>query len=553
MAKTLRTLGIGQRIVQRLRTLGYWKNGRPDVSRFARERGYLSQSLYLWLKDAAAPSLDNLRRLAGDLGVSAEWLTFGSVEATAAQTAGGEATLSARREGPGHPAGEQPAAGTAGEPADIGQVLLHPRYAGQLTERLEAAIQALRESEERVRAFLDQQLIGVSFVGPDQRFRMVNRRFAAMLGREPDELVGMLSREVTHPDEINKGWELYRKLLSGELAHYEREKRYLRKDGSEVWARIFISLINHPSGEPYALLLVQDITAHRQAEQALRESEERARLIIDQAHDAFIAMDAHGVITDWNRQAEATFGWSRGEVIGRPLVETIVPPQYRDAHKRGLERFLATGEGPLVNRRTEITALHRDGHEFPTELTLSPLRLGRTYLFNSFIHDISDRKRAEAALRESEERFRALFMDDLTANFLCSPDGRLILCNPAFVRLCEFPSMEHALGADLTVLLDLETRKRVWEHLRRVRRIEWAEATLKTLTGTERHIIGSIMADYGVDKRIERIRGYIFLEDAGRGRVRRRKKRKKVGMKHGGIRQTGHSRRARAGLPRRPP
>jgi len=521
MAKALRTLGIGQRLVQRLRVLGYWKNGRPDVSRFARERAYLSQSLYLWLKDAAAPSLDNLRRLARDLGVSAEWLTFGSVEATAAQTAAGEATPSGRREGREH--GEPPLGGTVPESADLGQVLLHPRYAGQLTERLEAAIQALRESEVRLHAFLDQQLIGVSFVGPDRKFTMVNWRFAAMLGREPDELVGKLSSEVTHPDDDNQRFELYRTLLSGELAHYEREKHYLRKDGSEVWARIFVSRIDHLGGEPYALLLAQDITAHRRAEQALRDSEERARLIIDQAYDAFIAMDASGMIIDWNRQAEATFGWSRGEVLGRSLAETIVPPQHREAHKRGLEHFLATGKGRLVNKRTEITALHRDGHEFPVELTLSPLRLGQTYIFNSFIHDISERKRVEAALRESEERFRGLFMDDLTANFLCSPDGRLILCNPAFVRLCEFPSMEQALGADLTALLGRETRQRVWDKLRRVRRIEWAEGTMKTLTGRERHVIGNIMADYGVDKRIRRIKGYI-LEDAGRGQRSRERK-----------------------------
>jgi PAS domain S-box-containing protein len=519
----LRALGIGQRIGQRLRVLGYWKNGRPDIGRFARERGYLSQSLYLWLKDAAAPNLDNLRRLAGDLGVSAEWLTFGSIEATAALTGGGETTLSGPRDVHAHRAGEQPVAAPARESADIGHVLLHPRYASQLTERLEGAIQALRESEGRLRAFLDQQLIGVGFVGPDRRFTVVNRRFSAMLGREPGELVGKLSIEVTHPDDDTERFELYRKLLSGEIPYYQREKRFLSKDGAEVWARIFVSRLDQANGEPYALLLAEDITAHRQAQQALRESEERARLIIDQAYDAFITMDSSGAVVDWNRQAEVTFGWARNEVIGRSLAETIIPPRYREAHERGLQRFLDSGQGQFVNRRTEITALHRDGHEFPAELTLSPLRLGRTYFFNSFIHDISERKRAESALRESEERYRTLFMDDLTANFLCSPDGRLILCNPAFVRLCEFPSMEQALGADLTVFLDAETRKRVWEHLRRVRRIEWAEATVKTLSGRERHVIGSIVADYGVDKRIERIKGYIFLGESGRGPVQERK------------------------------
>lgn len=87
--------------------------------------------------------------------------------------------------------------------------------------------------------------------------------------------------------------------------------------------------------------------------------------------------------------------------------------------------------------------------------------------------------------------------------------------------------MKQALGADLTTLLDQQTRKRVWEKPRRLRRIEWAEATLKTLTGRERHVIGNIMADYGPDKQIRRIKGYILLDDAGRGRVQGKKGRKR--------------------------
>ncbi len=143
----------------------------------------------------------------------------------------------------------------------------------------------------------------------------------------------------------------------------------------------------------------------RRAEEALRISEERTRLIVETAHDAFVAMDAQGLITDWNHQAEQTFGWSRSEAIGRVLADTIIPPKFREAHRQGLQQFLLTGKGPVLNQRLELAAVRRDGHEFPVELTISPVRLGQTYLFNAFVQDITERKRAEEALRVSEERF----------------------------------------------------------------------------------------------------------------------------------------------------
>jgi PAS domain S-box-containing protein len=138
-------------------------------------------------------------------------------------------------------------------------------------------------------------------------------------------------------------------------------------------------------------------------EAAVRESEERARSIIEAANDAFIEMDTDGSITGWNRAAEMTFGWSRDEAVGQLVSETIIPPRYRDAHGRGLADFLSTGEGPVLGKRIELSALHRDGHEFPVELTVSVLRLGTAVSFTAFIHDISERKRAEEEVRQAKD------------------------------------------------------------------------------------------------------------------------------------------------------
>jgi PAS domain S-box-containing protein len=154
-------------------------------------------------------------------------------------------------------------------------------------------------------------------------------------------------------------------------------------------------------------------------------SEERLRLVLDTAQEAFVSIDAEGLITAWNPEAEATFGWTRDEAVGRPLSETIIPPEFRDAHRQGIKRFLATGEGPVLGKRLELEAVHRDGRRLPVELTISPVRVDDTYVFHAFLHDVTERKRKEAELqdalemeREAAERLRDL--DRLKDEFLAS-------------------------------------------------------------------------------------------------------------------------------------
>ncbi|HET7057292.1 MAG TPA: response regulator [Nitrospiraceae bacterium] len=153
--------------------------------------------------------------------------------------------------------------------------------------------------------------------------------------------------------------------------------------------------------------LALEATERLQAESALRKSEERVRSIIDTALDAVIGMDEKGHILDWNRRAETVFGWTREEAIGRELGDTIIPPQYRDAHRRGLQHFLQSGEGPVLNKRIEITGLRRDGSEFPIELAISPLKTATGYEFNAFVQDIGERKQAEDDLRGAKESAEA--------------------------------------------------------------------------------------------------------------------------------------------------
>ncbi len=170
--------------------------------------------------------------------------------------------------------------------------------------------------------------------------------------------------------------------------------------------------------------------AERKAARAAQgEYLRRLGSIFDSALDAVVTMGADGVITDWNPMAETIFGWPRSEAVGRLVSETIIPLRYRGAHKFGLRHFLATGEGPVLNKRLELAALHHDGHEFPIELSISATSSGGSHLFSAFVRDITERHRAEEALRASEERYRQIVETAFEGVWLIDSNNRTTFLN----------------------------------------------------------------------------------------------------------------------------
>lgn len=168
---------------------------------------------------------------------------------------------------------------------------------------------------------------------------------------------------------------------------------------------------------------------------ARREDEIRIRSIVDTALDAVVQMDANGLISGWNRQAEQIFGWPAAGALGCLLHDVIIPERYRQAHQQGMQRYLDTGRGSVLNQRIEVVALHRDGHEFPIELTITPNRLGNVVEFSAFIRDISAQKRAIQTLQASEQRHRALFESSRDALMTLSASRGFISANPAAISL----------------------------------------------------------------------------------------------------------------------
>ncbi|TAN82331.1 MAG: PAS domain S-box protein [Gallionella sp.] len=182
----------------------------------------------------------------------------------------------------------------------------------------------------------------------------------------------------------------------------------------------------------------------------MRESEERFRQILATAPNAIVIVDVQGRITDWNPAAQQMFGYSREEAVGQPMHQLLPPHRYRGDAEHGFARFRETGEGPVVGKVTEISALRKSGSEFPVELSISAIKLKGCWSAIGIIHDITERKRAERAFGESIERYRQLFdsMSSGVAVYTARNGGEDFILkemNRAGERICQ-TSREQAVG-----------------------------------------------------------------------------------------------------------
>lgn len=185
----------------------------------------------------------------------------------------------------------------------------------------------------------------------------------------------------------------------------------------------------------------------------LSDSEARIRAVLNSALSAVLVIDAAGRIIDWNPRAEEMFGWTRAEAMGADVVGLIIPESYRKAHRAGMEQFLATRVGPVLNQLVEMNALRRDGTEFPVELSISPVKTGAATSFCGFITDITERKRAEEQLKTSLKEISDLkaALDEHAIVAITDPQGKITYVNDKFCAISKYSRAE-LLGQDHRII-----------------------------------------------------------------------------------------------------
>ena len=264
-------------------------------------------------------------------------------------------------------------------------------------------------SSELLSDFFDNAAVGLHWQARDGVVQRVNHAMLELLGLASEDFVGHNIAEF-HVDP-NAAHDIAQRLARGETLH-SYQARLRASDGTVRDVLLSANVLWEGGEFVYARCFTRDVSALRAARHAIEEADRSKAAILNASLDAIITMDAEGRLVDFNPAAERIFGYPRVHAIGRPLADLIIPPSLRQAHIDGLRRYLATGEGPVLGKRIEITALHADGHEFPVELSIAVVG-GAPPMFTATLRNITRRKKAEqalkdalAALQESEARLR---------------------------------------------------------------------------------------------------------------------------------------------------
>ncbi|UCC44086.1 MAG: PAS domain S-box protein [Candidatus Zixiibacteriota bacterium] len=287
-----------------------------------------------------------------------------------------------------------------------------------ITER-KLVEEQLKESEEKYRNLVERANDGVIIV-QDGIIAFVNSRMADMVGYSTDELVNTSFIDYVPADERPRIEDIYRRRLQGEKVPDIYEMRGFRKDGREIFIETNSGPITY-KGKPAVLAFIRDVTERKQAAEALRQSEFKYRSLFEHALDMIHIVDAEGRLIDVNQVELDTLGYQRDEFIGRSVLEIVHP----DSHATTREALSRVLKGEVV-RNYETALASKDGGKVLVEVNAVPeLVDGVVVSVRAILRDHTERKRAEQALRESEEKYRSLVANIPSVTWTTDGDGRM--------------------------------------------------------------------------------------------------------------------------------
>ncbi len=252
-----------------------------------------------------------------------------------------------------------------------------------------------KKAAEEQDAFFTLSADLLAVAGKDGYLKRVNPAWTETLGWTEDDLVSRPFIAFVHPDDVDASEAEAARTYRGGISRGFRN-RYRHADGSYRW----LEWSTHAAANGLLYCSVRDVTAQFQNEERLRSQERKIQLLLDNANDAFLGMNEQGIITEWNKQAEATFGWSTQEAIGRPMAELITPERLRQRqrHNEGVRNFLGSGALAEPRKRVEVPALRKDGSEILVEITVGVVSAGGEQYFHAFLRDVSEQRRMSEEL-----------------------------------------------------------------------------------------------------------------------------------------------------------